>query len=90
MAATGQMASSVVTLIVGELLMLILIERLFRLTRDKLMKVPAFAWAYTKFRDAKRWLENTKAWQAIRATNKIARRYLAEIKKAVAGAFRQS
>ena len=34
LAATGQMVSSVVTLIVGE------VERLFRLTRDKLMKVP--------------------------------------------------
>ena len=48
LAATGQMASSVVTLIVGELLKLVLVERLFSLTRDKLMKIPAFAWAYKK------------------------------------------
>ena len=54
LAATGQMVSSVVTLIVGELLKLVLVERLFSLTRDKLMKIPAFAWAYTKFREAKR------------------------------------
>src|SRR6202035_451061 len=49
LAATGQMVSSVVTLIVGELLKLVLVERLFSLTRDKLMKIPAFVWAYTKF-----------------------------------------
>jgi hypothetical protein len=52
-------------LIVGELLKLVLVERLFSLTRDKLMKFPAFAWAYTKLREAKPWLEATEAWQAI-------------------------
>ena len=42
LAATGQIMISVLTLIVGELLKLVLIERLFSLTRDKLMKIPAF------------------------------------------------
>jgi hypothetical protein len=51
------MVSSVATLIVGELLNLVLVERLFSLTRDKLMKIPAFPWAYTKFHQAKAWLE---------------------------------
>src|SRR5215210_922990 len=46
LAATGQIVSSVITLIVGEILKLVLVERLFSLTRDKLMKIPAFAWAY--------------------------------------------
>jgi hypothetical protein len=45
LAATGQMVSSVVTLIIGELLKLVLVERLFSLTRGKLMKIPAFLWA---------------------------------------------
>ena len=48
LAATGQVVSSVLTLIVGELLKLVLVERLFSLTQDKLMKIPAFAWAYEK------------------------------------------
>ena len=43
LAATGQIVSSVLTLIGGELLKLVLVERLFSLTRDKLMKIPAFA-----------------------------------------------
>ena len=46
LAATGQIISSVLTLIVGELLKLVLIERLFSLTRDKLLNIAAFAWAY--------------------------------------------
>src|SRR5438105_8560305 len=58
LAATGQMVGSVVILIVGELLKLVLIERLFSLTRDKLMKIPAFAWAYTELGEAKTWRNN--------------------------------
>jgi hypothetical protein len=90
LAATGQMMSSVVTLIVGELLKLVLVERLFSLTRDKLMKIPAFVWAYTKFREAKGWLEATEAWQSIRVISKAARQFLAEMKQSAAVAFRQS
>ncbi len=90
LAATGQVVSSVVTLIVGELLKLVLVERLFSLTRDKLMKIPAFAWTYTKFREAKTWLKNTEAWQTVRAIGKVARQYLTEMKKSAAVAFRQS
>jgi hypothetical protein len=56
LAATGQIVSSVFTLVVGELLKLVLVERLFSLTRDKLMKIPAFAWGYMKFCRAKAWL----------------------------------
>ena len=90
LAATGQMVSSVVILIVGELLKLVLVERLFSLTRDKLMKIPAFAWAYTKFHEAKAWLSSTEAWKAVRAISKAAREYLIQMKKSAAVAFRQS
>ena len=90
LAATGKIVSGVITLIVGELLKLVLVERLFSLTRDKLMKIPAFAWAYAKFREAKERLEATEAWQAIRAISKAARQYLADMKKSAAVAFRQS
>jgi hypothetical protein len=54
------------------------------------MKIPAFLWAYTKFRQAKAWLEATEAWQAIRAISKAARQYVTEMKKSAAAAFRQS
>jgi hypothetical protein len=90
LAATGQIMSSVLTLIVGELLKLVLIERLFSLTRDKLMKIPAFAWAYTKFQQAKAWLEATEAWQAIQTLSRAARNYVAQMKRSGAVRFRQS
>ena len=81
MAATGQIMSSVLTLVGGELLKLVLIERLFSLTRDKLMKIPAFAWAYTKFQQARAWLRATEAWRAIRALGRTARNYVAQMKR---------
>jgi hypothetical protein len=39
---------------------------------------------YTKFREAKAWLEATEAWQAIRAISKAARQHLTEMKKSAA------
>jgi hypothetical protein len=90
LAATGQLVSSVLTLIAGELLKLVLVERLFSLTRDKLMKIPAFAWAYGKFRQAKAWLEATEAWQTMRAVSKAVRSYLAQMKASRAVPFGQS
>jgi uncharacterized membrane protein len=90
LAATGQIMISVLTLIVGELLKLVLIERLFSLTRDKLMKIPAFVWAYTKVQQAKAWLEATEAWQAIRMLNRSARNYVARMKRSGIVQFGQS
>jgi hypothetical protein len=90
LAATGQIVSSVLTLIVGELLKLVLVERLFSLTRDKLMKIPAFAWAYGKFRQAKAWLEATEAWRTIRSVSQTVRHYVTQIKTSRAVPFRQS
>jgi hypothetical protein len=90
LAATGQIISSVLTLIVGELLKLVLIERLFSLTRDKLMKIAAFAWTYTKFRHARGWLEATEAWQAVRRLSWAARDYVAQMKQSGTERVRQS
>ena len=66
MAATGQFLSAALTFVSGELVKLVLVERLFSLTRDKLLKIPAFAWAYRNYQTAKAWLEATEAWQIIR------------------------
>lgn len=77
LAATGQFAKSGVVLIVGELLKLVLIERLFSLTRDKLMKIPMFAGLYAKFCKVKAWLESTEAWRTMRRLRRLARDYMA-------------
>src|SRR5215467_6844388 len=67
LAATGQFLSAALTLVSGELVKLVLVERLFSLTRDKLLKIPAFAWAYHHCQRARAWLEETEAWQIIRS-----------------------
>src|SRR6478752_605195 len=87
LAATGQVVSAAVTFIVGELLKLVLVERLFHLTRDKLMRIPAFAWAYGKFSEVKAWLQATDAWRAIRALSRAARDTVARVKARLVGGF---
>lgn len=71
LAATGQFLAAAATFLVGELLKLVLIERLFSLTRNKLMKIPAFVWAYRHYEQAIGWLKSTAAWQAILALKSV-------------------
>ena len=85
LAATGQVLSGVVTFIIGELLKLVLVERLFHLTRDKLMRIPAFAWAYGKFTEVKAWLQATEAWRAVRAVSRAAREIIARARARLVG-----
>jgi uncharacterized membrane protein len=76
LAATGQFLSGAVTFIFGELLKLVLVERLFRLTREKLMRIPAFARLYQWYTQAIAWLKATEAWRALESIARSARRYL--------------
>jgi hypothetical protein len=87
LAATGQMLSAAVTLIVCELLKLVLVERLFHLTRDKLMRIPAFAWGYGKFTEARAWLQATEAWRAVRALSRAAKDSVVRLRARLAGGF---
>jgi len=85
--ATGQFLSGAATFIVGELLKLVLVERLFHLTRDKLMRIPAFAWSYGKYAAAKAWLQATEAWRAIRALARAAKDTVARARARLVGSF---
>ena len=67
LAATGHVTTAILALCVGELLKLVLIERLFDLTRDRLMRIPAFAWTYGQYRCARDWIARSEAWQAVRS-----------------------
>lgn len=73
LAATGQVRLGLMVLIVGEILKLVLVERLFSINRDKLLSIAAFAWAYGKYQLAKDWLESTEAWRMVRRWSRIAR-----------------
>ena len=87
LAATGQIVSGAVTFIIGELLKLVLVERLFHLTRDKLMRIPAFAWAYGKFAEMRAWLQATEAWRMIRTLSRTAKDYVVRARARLVGSF---
>jgi hypothetical protein len=69
LAATGHVTTAAVAFCGGELLKLVLIEQLFDLTRDKLMRIPAFAWTYGQYGCAREWITRSEAWQAIRSVS---------------------
>lgn len=85
MAATGQLITAAATFVIGEILKLVLVERLFELTKSKLMRIPAFAWAYGYYDRAKAWLKQTEAWKAVRALGNSLRERFREFR---AAAFR--
>jgi len=64
--ATGHIVGGLMVLVLGELLKLLLIERLFRLSRDKLMSIPGFAWCHDKFCQVQDWVAALHAWQLTR------------------------
>jgi hypothetical protein len=63
LAGTGHVVHGLMLLTTGEILKLVLVERLFSVSRDKLLSIPAFAWLYGKYSAAKAWLTSLEAWQ---------------------------
>jgi hypothetical protein len=63
--ATGRFAHGVAVLVVGEILKITIVERLFHIGRDKLLTIPAFAWAYNYVMRWLAWLEALPPWQAV-------------------------
>jgi hypothetical protein len=72
--ATGHVAGGLMVFGVAELLKLALIERLFRIGRDKLMSIRGFAWGYGKFQQVRSSIESIDAWRHARRVALIAKR----------------
>ncbi len=72
-AATGNFIAATFTLAIGELVKLVLIERLFDLTREKLLKISAFAWIYGHYVQGREWILKSEAWRTIRSIRRSAR-----------------
>lgn len=64
--ATGRVTAGMTVLIAGELLKLVIIERLFKLCRRKLLKIPVFAWGYGHWQYGVNLIVSMRAWQAAR------------------------
>jgi hypothetical protein len=73
LAGTGHIAIGVIVLVVGEILKLVIVERLFGVCRDKIISIPAFARPYATYLRASRWLKSVEAWQAARRWSRLAR-----------------
>jgi hypothetical protein len=82
--ATGHVGVALTTFVVGEILKLVILERLFAISRNKLMLIPAFGWTYRKFCQIRNWLEATETWRTARHWSKVAqnaiRKYAAHLK----------
>ena len=64
--STGRVAEGMLTLCAGEILKITLIERLFRLTRDRLMQIPAFAMLYRHWMRFHDWVTSFEIWRRTR------------------------
>jgi hypothetical protein len=80
-ATSGEYIAAIVTFAVGELLKLVSIERLFDLTREKLMRISAFASVYGHYLRARNLVLQSEAWQSVRSAS---RRVMAHIRSAFA------
>jgi hypothetical protein len=70
--ATGHFVAGLAVFVVAEILKLIIIERLFSVSCQKLLSIPAFAWGYGHYCRTMSFLKATAIWQAARRWSKIA------------------
>jgi hypothetical protein len=61
--ATGRVAEGTLTIVAGEILKITLIERLFRLTRHRLMEIPTFAILYRQWIRFHEWVTSREIWR---------------------------
>jgi hypothetical protein len=61
--AAGHVVSGVLTIAAGEILKITLVERLFHLTRDRLMEIPAFAVLYRQWMKFHDWVTSSEIWR---------------------------
>jgi hypothetical protein len=62
--ATGHPVSGVLIIAIGEVLKVTIVERIFHIGRDKLMRITLFAWAYNVVVGWLDWLQALPPWQA--------------------------
>ena len=78
--ATGHVVGGLAVLGVAEILKLVLVERLFSISRDKLLSIKAFAWCYDKVQTVRNWITSLGAWRFVRSValnvKRAVRRYV--------------
>jgi hypothetical protein len=61
--STGRVTEGALTICAGEILKITLIERLFNLTRDRLLQIPAFAMLYRHWVRFHNWVTSSEVWR---------------------------
>jgi hypothetical protein len=64
--SAGHVVEGALTIALGEVLKITLVERLFRLTRDRLMQIPTFAFLYRHWVSFHEWVTSTEIWRWVR------------------------
>jgi hypothetical protein len=64
--ASGQFKLGMLVLVVGEILKITVVERIFHIGRDKLMTIKAFAWGYNFVSGWLTWIQALPSWQAFK------------------------
>ena len=64
--ASGHFRLGVLVLVIGEVLKITIVERIFHIGRDKLMTIKAFAWIYNFALGWLTWLQALPAWQSVK------------------------
>ena len=64
--ASGHIKFGLVVLILGEVLKIAIVERIFHIGRDKLMMIEAFAWIYNFGSEWLTWLQALPPWQSVK------------------------
>jgi hypothetical protein len=82
LATQGHYTRSIAVLVVGEILKVTIVERLFHVGRPKLLMIPAFARTYNYLMAWYAWFEALPPWQAVR-------RYVQAIKAQARSAWKR-
>jgi hypothetical protein len=61
--SAGHVMSGILTIAAGEILKITLVERLFKLTRDRLMQIPTFAFLYQHWVRFHDWVTSSEIWR---------------------------
>lgn len=87
--ATGRPVAGILVLAIAELLKVTLVERLFHLTRDKLLTIPAFAWIHARVVAVLDRIKRLAAWQATARMVRSLRDHVRRLARQVRGWVRQ-
>jgi hypothetical protein len=64
--SAGHVVEGVLTIAAGEILKITLVDRLFRLTRDRLVQIPTFAILYRHWLRFHEWVTSSDIWRWVR------------------------